>query len=94
MLEGIAVILRVVIELVGISEEIATCTEGIRTADIRARQTDALRLLDGKHILGIAVERLAYLIPDIGVGILVGDNLHGILHAGRAMVSGQYERKA
>ena len=93
MLEGIAVVLGIIIELIGVSEEIAPGAERITAADIRAGQSDALGLVDEEDRLGIAVKRLTDLIPDIGVGVLIRDDLHGILHARGTMIGGEHEGK-
>ena len=61
MLESVAVVLRVVIELVGVREEIAAGTEGVAAAHVRTRQSDLLGLVYGEDILGVAVQRFATL---------------------------------
>lgn len=93
MLEGIAVVLCVVIELVRVGEEVRTGTEGIGAADVGARQAYTLRLVDREDILGRAVECFSYFIADVGVGILVRDDLYGILDARGTMVGGKHERE-
>ena len=92
MLEGVAVILRVIVELIRVGEEIAAGTEGITAAHIRTRQTDTLGLLNREDILRTAVKRLADLVADIGVRVLVRHDLHGVLHARGAMIGGEHER--
>ena len=94
MLERIAVILRVIIKLIRVREEIAAGAEGITAAHVRAGQADTLGLLDEEHVLRIAVQRFAYFVPDIGVCILIGDDLYGVLHACRTMVGRQHERES
>ena len=94
MLEGISVVLRVVVELVGVREEIASGTEGITAAYVRAGQSDLFRMLDGEDILRIAVQRLSHFVADIGVGVLIRNDLHGILDAHRSVIGGEDEREA
>ena len=94
MLEGIAVVLRIVIKLIRIGEEIATGTERITTAHIRTRKAYALGLLDGEDILRRAVERFAHFITNIRVCILIRNDLHGILDACRSVIRGEDEREA
>ena len=86
MLEGVAVVLRVVIELVRISEEIASCAESITAADVRTGQADTFRLLDGEDRFGVAIQRFTYLVPYIRIGILIRNNLHRIFHACSAVI--------
>ena len=93
MLEGITIVLGVIIELVRIRKEITTRTERITTAYVRTGQTDLLRLLNREHVLRRAVKRFAYLIADIGVGILIRDDLHRILHARGTMISSEHKRE-
>ena len=90
MLEGVAVVLRVVIELIRVCKEIATGTERIRAANIRTRQTYFLRLFNSKNVFGTAVQRLTHFIADIRIGILVRDDLHSILHTRCTMIGGEY----
>ena len=93
MLEGIPIVLGVVIELVGIREEIRTRAESIGAADVGARQAYLLGLFDEENGLIAAVKGFAYFITDIGVGVLIRDYLHGILDARGTMIGGQDERK-
>ena len=90
MLERIAIVLGVVIELVRIGEEVIARAERITAAYVRTGQPHPLRLIQRQHVLRTAVQRLADLIADIGVRVLIGDDLYGILHARRAMVGRQH----
>ena len=94
MLEGIAVVLGVIIELVGIREEVRTRAESIGTADVRARQAYLLGLFDEENRLIAAVEGFAYFVTDIGIGVLIRDDLHGILDASGTMVGSEHQCKA
>ena len=94
MLEGVAIILRVVIELVGICEEIISGTKRITATYVRARESDTFGLLNGEHILGRTIERLAHFIADIGIRILIGDDLHGVLNTRGAMIRSEHQGKA
>ena len=50
MLECVAVVLGIIIEVIRVSEEISTRAECIRTAQVRSRQTDFLRFGDLKDV--------------------------------------------
>ena len=91
MLERVAVVLRVVVELIRVREEIASGAERIAAADVRAGQTDPFGLLDGEDVLGRAVKRLAHFVADIRIGVLVCDDLHGVLHPCGAVVGSQHQ---
>ena len=51
MLERVAVVLCIVVELIRVREEIASCAERIAAADVRTGQTDPFGLLDGEDVL-------------------------------------------
>ena len=90
MLEGVAVELCVVVEIVGICKEVVACAEHITTADIRTRQSYLLWTGNLEAVFGTAIEGFAYLVSEIGIGILVTNDLHGIVHACGAMVGGEH----
>ena len=91
MLEGIAVVLGVIIELVWVREEVRSCAESIGTAHVRARQAYLLGLFDEENGLIAAVKGFAYLVTDIGVRILIRDDLHGVLHSRGTMIGGEHQ---
>jgi hypothetical protein len=86
MLEGVTVELCVVVEVVGVCKEIATRAEDIATAHIWTWQSYLLGTGNFKAVLGLAVQRFPYFIAQVGVGVLIANNLHGIIHACGAMV--------
>lgn len=90
MLEGVAIELCVVVEVVGVRKEIIAGTEDIAAADIGARQSHLLGAGDFKAVLGLAVECFAHFVAQVGVGVLIANNLHGVGHARRAVVGGQH----
>lgn len=91
MLEGVAVVLRVIIELIRVRKEIASGAERIGAAYVRTRQSDALRLVNSKYILGAAIKRFPDLVTDVRVRILIRNYLHSILHSCGAMVCGEHQ---
>ena len=91
MLEGIPIVLGVIIKLIRVGKEIAAGAESITAADVRTRQTYLFGLLNREDVLRGTIERFAYLIADIGIGVLIGDDLYGILHARGTMIGGQHE---
>ena len=86
MLEGIAVELGVVIEVVGVGEEVLPGAEDVAGRDVGRRQPHLLRTGYLKGVLALRGQRFADFVAEVGIGIAVADNLHRILHAGRAMV--------
>lgn len=91
MLEGVAVVLRIVIELVRVREEIIACAERITAAHVRTRKPDTLGLVDEKDGFHVAVERLTHLITDVRIRVLVRDDLYGVFHTRCTMVGRQYQ---
>ena len=90
MLEGVAIELCVVVEVAGVRKEIIAGAEHIAAADIRARQSHLLGAGNLEAVLGLAVERFAHFVAQVGVGVLIANNLHSVGHARRAMVGGQH----
>ena len=91
MLESVAIELCVVIEIVWICKEIVTCTENIATAYIWTGQSDLLGAGDLEAVLRLAVECFAHFVAQVGVGVLVTDDLHGVGYARGAVVGGEYD---
>ena len=91
MLEGVAIELCVVVEVVGVRKEVLSRAEDITAADIRTRQTYLLWTGDLKAVLRLAVECFADFVAQVGIGVLVADDLHRIGHARSAMVGGEYD---
>ena len=79
MLEGVAVELCVVIEVVGVCKEIATRTEYITAAHIRAWQSHLLWASNLEAVLRLAVECFSHLVAQVGIGVFVANDLHGIV---------------
>ena len=90
MLEGVAIELCVVVEVVGVRKEVLSRAEDIAAADIRTRQTHLLRTGDLEAVLGLAVERFADFVAQVGIGVLVADDLHRIGHTRGAVVGGEH----
>ena len=90
MLEGIAVVLGIVVEVVGVAEEVVARAKHVTAAHVRTRKPHFLGLLYHHHILALAVECLSDLVSEVGVGVLIGNDLHGVLHADGAVVGGEH----
>ena len=88
MLECIAVVLCIVVEVVGVGKEIIACTEYIAAADIRTWQSHLFWTRNLEAVFRLAVECFAHFIAQIGVGILVANNLYSIRDTRSAMVGG------
>ena len=91
MLEGVAVELRVVVEVVGVGKEIVARTEYVAATNVRTWQSHLLRLGYLKAILGLAVKGFPHFVTEVGVGAFVSDNLYGVIHTCGAMVGGQHD---
>ena len=89
MLESVAVILGIVVEVVRVTEKVFARTEHITAADIRTRQANLLRMRDFEGILALEIKRFADLVTQVGVRVFVSDNLHRILHANCSVVGCQ-----
>ena len=92
MLEGILKIGDIIIVIVGIGEETVACRKHIRRTHIRRRQEGLGGVADGENLLGIVIEILSELIPEVGVRIAVADNLYRFVAANRTMISGENNR--
>ena len=90
MLERVLVIRHVVVVVVGIGEETVASGEDIACADVGRRKMRLMRLLDDKEVLVVVGEILAELIAEIGIGVAVANNLHGLARAHRTVVGGDY----
>ena len=88
MLEGVAIELCVVVEIVRVRKEIIAGAEHIAAADIGARQSHLFGAGNLEAVLRLAVECFAHFLAQVGVGVLIANNLHGVGHARRAMVGG------
>ena len=88
MLEGVAIELCVVVEIVRVRKEIIAGTEYITATDIGARQSHLFGARNLKAVLGLAVECFAHFVAQVGVGVLIANNLHGIRHAPNPLIGG------
>ena len=91
MLEGVAIELCVVVEIVRVRKEIIAGAEHIAAADIGARQSHLFGARNLKAVLGLTVECFAHFVAQVGIGVLVADDLHGIGHTRGAVVGGEYD---
>ena len=91
MLESVAIELCVVIEIVWICKEIVTCTENIATAYIWTGQSHLFRLGNLKTVFRLAVECFAYFVAQVGVGVLVANDLHSVGDTRGTMVGGEHD---
>lgn len=62
MLEGVAIELGVIIEVIGVSEEVVTCAEYITTAHVWTWQTNLLWTCDFKAVFRLEVQRFAHFV--------------------------------
>ena len=62
MLEGVAVVLRIVVEVVGVAEEVVARAEHVTAAHVRTGEPHFLGLVYHHHVLALAVECLADLV--------------------------------
>ena len=62
MLEGVAVKLRIVVEVIGIGKEIIVAAEYIATTYIRSRQSYLFWTSDFETVLGAAIQCFAYFV--------------------------------
>ena len=88
MLERIGVIIDVIIVVVGVGEKIIFLAHYIGLADIHPRQESQLRLLDLEYVFGVITQVLALLITQIGVCILVANDLYRLVHPHGTVVGG------
>ena len=91
MLESVFIVRHIVVVVVGIGKETVSRSKDIACADIGCRQESLVRLLDSEDLLLVESKVLAQLVPQIGVGISVSDNLHRLLASDRAVVGGQHD---
>ena len=89
VLESVAVDLCVVVEVVRVAEEVVACAEYVTGADVGARQSDLEWLLDLIDVLGLAGESFSLFVPQVGVGVLVTYDGHGVGDAYGAVISGK-----
>lgn len=90
MLESAGVILGVIIEIIGITEEILPCAEDVGRGDIRRRKAKGLRVGHCINILRLADECLAHLVSEVGIGVFVGRNGDGAAYADGSMIGSEY----
>ena len=90
MLEGVAIELCIVVEVVWVCKEIATRAEYIATAHIRTWQSYLLWTGDFKAVFGLAIQCFAHLIAQVGIGVFVANNLHCIIYARGSVVGSQH----
>jgi hypothetical protein len=62
MLEGVAVELRVIVEVIWVGKEIIVATEYIATTYIRSRQSYLFWTGDFETVLGAAIQCFAYFV--------------------------------
>ena len=90
MLEGVAVELRVVIEVVGVGKEIVTRTEYVAATNVWTWQSHLFWFGYLKAVFSLAVKGFPHFVTEVGVGAFVSDNLYGVIHTCGAMVGGQH----
>ena len=88
MLEGVAVVLGIVVEVVWVTEEIVSGTEHITAAYVGAGQSDSLWLVDDKDVFAVATECFSNLVAEVGIGIFVADDPDWVFDADSAVVCG------
>ena len=71
VLEGVGVVLRIVVIVVGICEEIVVAGEDVSRRDVGRRQAKGERFLYLIHLLRIVVEGFTHLVTQVGVDIFV-----------------------
>ena len=90
MLEGIAIELRIVVEVIGVRKEVAARTEHIATAHIGRWQSHLLRACDFKTVLCTTIQCLTHLVAQVRIGVLIANNLYRIRHACSTMIGREY----
>ena len=90
MLEGIAIELRIVVEVIGVGKEIIVATEYIATTYIRSRQSYLFWTGDFETVLSAAIQCFAYFVTQVGIGVLVSNDLYVVGHACSAMIGRKY----
>ena len=88
VLEGVAVVLGIVVEVVWVAEEIVSGTEHITAAYVWAWQSDSLWLVDDKDVFAVATECFSDLVAEVGIGIFVADDPDWVFDAYCAVVCG------
>jgi hypothetical protein len=91
VLEGVAIELSVVIEVVGVCKEVVSCAEYITAAHIRAWQAHLFRPGNFEAIFGLTIERFSHFVSQVGIGVFVSNDLYGIVDACSAMVGSEYD---
>lgn len=89
VLEGAVVILNVIVVVVGICEEVTFPGENICGGDVGGGQSVAVRTFYLVYLFGIVVQVFANLVTEIGVGVLVTDDLDGVFDTDCAVVGGE-----
>ena len=88
MLEGIFVIRYIIVVIVGVSKERIAIGKHIRGADVGGGKQCLVWVFDGKYFFGWIGEVLTQLVPQVGIGVAVANNLDGLRGSDAAVVGG------
>ena len=91
MLEGVLVVLHVVIVVIGVSKEVVVVAEDVLVREVHLWKPNLRRDTDLIDLLGIVGEGLADLVAEVGVGVLVSDDLNRGIDSYGAMVGGEHD---
>jgi len=89
VLEGVAVVGDVVVVVVGVGEEAVATGEDIARGEVGGGEECALGIGDLEDLLGVVVQVLAELVAQVGVGVLVALDAHGVLAPDATVVGGE-----
>ena len=89
VLEGIPIVLHVVVVVIRVGEEVVAIAEDVVVGEIGLGEADLRRHERLVDFLGVVRKGLADLIAQVGIGILVADDLHGVFHADGTVVGGE-----
>ena len=74
MLEGVAIELSVMVEVVWIGKKVVACAEHIATADIRTRQSYLFGAFDFEGVLVVAIQCFSHFVSQVGIGVFISND--------------------
>ena len=88
MLECVLIIRHVVVVIVGVGKECVARGKHIGRAEVGGGELSQVWILDDEEVLAVVAQVFAQLVAQVGVGVAVADDLHGLRGADAAMVGG------
>lgn len=91
MLESATVVGGIIVEIVGVGEEVATRREDIACGEIDSWESEICRSVDFKYGFRLAIQVFSKLVTQVGVDISVTNHFDRVVNSDSAMVGGQYD---